>query len=62
MMKNMAKQIGVFIEKNTQKIIPEYLVNLDLLIEKEEFNLEFLETNTFEKDFNDIKKTIEEKE
>lgn len=55
------KQIGVFIE-NTQKIIPEYLVNLDLLIEKAaEFNLEFLETNTFEKDFNDIKKTIEEK-
>ena len=55
------KQIGVFIE-NTQKIIPEYLVNLDLLIEKAaEFNLEFVETNTFEKDFNDIKKTIEEK-
>ena len=55
------KQIGVFIE-NTQKIIPEYLVDLDLLIEKAaEYNLEFLETNTFEKDFNDIKNKIDEK-
>ena len=55
------KKIGVYIE-NTQKIIPEYIVNLELLIEKAaEFNLEFLETNTFEKDFNDIKKIIEEK-
>ena len=55
------KQIGVFIE-NTQKIIPEYLVDLDLLIEKAaEYNLEFLETNTFEKDFNDIKNKIHEK-
>tara|TARA_B110000858_G_scaffold198357_1_gene264236 strand:- start:2060 stop:4999 length:2940 start_codon:yes stop_codon:yes gene_type:complete len=55
------KQIGVFIE-NTQKIIPEYLVDLDLLIEKAtEYNLEFVETNTFEKDFNDIKKGMHDK-
>ena len=55
------KQIGVFIE-NTQKIIPEYLVDLNLLIEKaNEYNLEFVETNTFEKDFNDIKSKIGDK-
>ena len=55
------KQIGVFIE-NTQKIIPEYLVDLDLLIEKAtEYNLEFVESNTFEKDFNDIKKGMVDK-
>jgi hypothetical protein len=55
------KQIGVFIE-NTQKIIPEYLVDLNLLIEKaKEYNLEFVETNTFEKDFNDIKSKIGDK-
>jgi len=52
------RQIGVFIE-NTQKIIPEYLVDLDLLIKKaKEYNLEFVESNTFEKDFNIIKDTI----
>lgn len=53
------KQIGVYIE-NTQKIIPEYLVDLDLLINKaKEFNLELIETNSFEKDFNDIIKNID---
>ena len=52
------KQIGVFIE-NTQKVIPEYIVDLDLLIEKaKEYNLEFIESNTFEKDFNIIKQNI----
>ena len=53
------KKIGVYIE-NTQKIIPEYIVNLELLIEKAgEFNLEFVESNSFEKDFNDIKNSID---
>ena len=55
------KQIGVFIE-NTQKVIPEFLVDLDLLIEKAaQYNLELVETNTFEKDFNDILTTIKAK-
>jgi hypothetical protein len=55
------KQIGVFIE-NTQKVIPEFLVDLDLLIEKAaQYNLELVETNTFEKDFNDILTTVKAK-
>ncbi len=54
------KQIGVFIE-NTQKVIPEYLVDLDTLVSKaKEFNLELIETNTFEEDFNNIKSNISE--
>ncbi len=52
------RQIGVYIE-NTQKIIPEYLVDLDILIDKaKQYNLEFIESNTFEKDFNIIKDNI----
>ena len=52
------RQIGVFIE-NTQRVIPEYLVDLDLLIQKaKQFNLEFIESNTFQKDFDIIKNSI----
>ena len=52
------RQIGVFIE-NTQKIIPEFLVDLELLIDKaKEHNLELIETNTFQKDFDLIKDNI----
>jgi|UniRef100_A0A6C0JP37 hypothetical protein len=53
------KQIGVFIE-NTQRVIPEFLVDLELLINKaKEFNLELIETNTFETDFNSYKENID---
>jgi len=52
------RQIGVFIE-NTQRVIPEYLVDLDLLISKaKEFKLELIESNTFQKDFDIIKNNI----
>jgi mRNA (guanine-N7-)-methyltransferase len=52
------KKIDVFIE-NTQKLIPEYLVNFNFLIEKaKEFNLVLHETELFSESFNKIKSQI----
>lgn len=52
------KKVDVFIE-NTQKLIPEYLVNFDLLVEKaKSYNLELLETEMFGETFNKIKASI----
>jgi len=56
------KKIDVYIE-NTQQLIPEYLVDYDLLLQKaKEFNLELVESNTFEHVFDDIKSSIPEEE
>lgn len=47
-----SKRIDVYIE-NTQRLIPEYLVNYELLVEKaKNFNLELSETEMFRESFN----------
>lgn len=52
------KKVDVFIE-NTQKLIPEYLVDYDLLVEKAKtYNLELLETEMFSETFNRLKIAI----
>jgi hypothetical protein len=52
------KQIDVFIE-NTQKLITEYLVSTNLLIEKaQQFGLKLHKTERFEETFNKLKKEI----
>jgi len=46
------KKIDVFLE-NTQKLIPEYLVNFDFLINKmKQFGLQLVETELFSQTFN----------
>ena len=53
------KKIDVFIE-NTQKLITEFLVNLDFLIIKaKEFNLELEDTELFSETYEKIKKDFE---
>ena len=45
--------------ENTQKLIPEFLVNYELLIEKAKlFNLELHETEMFGVSFNKMKESI----
>jgi hypothetical protein len=52
------KKVDVFIE-NTQRLIPEYLVDYDLLVEKAKtYNLELSETEMFGDTFNKLKDTI----
>ena len=52
------KKVDVFIE-NTQKLIPEYLVDYDLLVEKAKtYNLELHETEMFSETFNKLKSLI----
>jgi mRNA (guanine-N7-)-methyltransferase len=52
------KKIDVFIE-NTRRLIPEYLVNFDFLIEKaKQFGLELVESELFSQSFNDYMKKI----
>ena len=59
---NYNKKVDIFIE-NTQRIIPEYLVNFNFLIEKtKEFDLEVEETELYSETFNKIKSTIPENE
>ena len=53
------KKIDVFIE-NTQKLITEFLVNLDFLIKKaKEFDLELEDTELFSETYEKIKKDFE---
>ena len=53
-----SKKIEVYIE-NTQKLIPEYLVNFELLIEKaKDYNLALDDTEMFSETFNKIKETM----
>jgi len=55
------KKIDVFIE-NTRRLIPEYLVNFDFLIEKaKQFGLELVESELFSQSFNDYMKKINKK-
>ncbi len=59
---NYNKKVDIFIE-NTQRIIPEYLVNFNFLIEKtKEFDLELEETELYSETFNKIKQGIPENE
>ena len=52
------KKVDVFIE-NTQRLIPEYLVDYDLLVQKAKtYNLELLETEMFGDTFNKLKDAI----
>lgn len=52
------KKVDIYIE-NTQKLIPEYLVNFNLLVEKaKEYNLEINESEMFSETFNKIKSNI----
>jgi hypothetical protein len=52
------KRIDVYIE-NTQKLIPEFLVNFELLIERAKlFKLELHETEMFGQTFNKMKELI----
>jgi len=52
------KKVDVFLE-NTQKLIPEFLVNYDFLIKKaKEFGLNIKESEMFSESFNKIKETI----
>ena len=52
------KKVDVFIE-NTQKLIPEYLVDYDLLVEKAKtYNLELHETEMFSETFDKLKSAI----
>ena len=52
------KKIEVFLE-NTQKLIPEFLVNYDFLIKiAKEFNLSIKESELFSDSFNKIKENI----
>lgn len=56
------KRIDVYIE-NTQKLIPEFLVNYELLIEKAKlFNLELYETEMFGQTFNKMKEQMPDNE
>jgi hypothetical protein len=53
------KKIDVFIE-NTQKLITEFLVNLEFLIKKaKEFDLELEDTELFSETYEKIKKDFE---
>jgi hypothetical protein len=53
------KKIDVFIE-NTQKLITEFLVDLEFLIKKaKEFNLELVDTELFSETYEKIKKDFE---
>lgn len=55
---NYNKRIDVYIE-NTRKLIPEYLVKFDFLIEKaREFGLELVESELFSQTFNKYKENI----
>lgn len=59
---NYNKKVDIFIE-NTQRIIPEYLVNFNFLVEKmKEFDLELEETELYSETFNKIKQGIPENE
>ena len=52
---NSIKKIDVFIE-STSRLIPEYLVSYELLVEKcKEFNLELVESELFSEYFEKIK-------
>jgi hypothetical protein len=52
------KKVDVFIE-NTQRLIPEYLVDYDLLVQKAKtYNLELFETEMFGDTFNKLKDAI----
>lgn len=54
------RKVDVYIE-NTQKLIPEYLVNYNLLIEKaKEHNLEIHSSEMFGESFNKLKEKITE--
>lgn len=53
-----SRKVDVFIE-NTQKLIPEYLVNYELLVEKAKtYGLELSETEMFSETFNKLKSSI----
>jgi len=55
---NYNKRIDIFIE-NTQRLIPEYLVNFNFLIEKaKEFGLELSESELYSETFNKLKEKI----
>ena len=59
---NYNKKVDIFIE-NTQRLIPEYLVNFNFLIEKaSEFGLELNESELYSTTFNNLKKKIPENE
>jgi hypothetical protein len=59
---NYNKKVDIFIE-NTQRLIPEYLVNFNFLIEKAgEFGLELNESELYSTTFNNLKKKIPENE
>jgi len=56
------KKVDIFIE-NTQRLIPEYLVNFTFLCKKaKEFGLEINETELYSTSFNTLKKNIPEEE
>ena len=55
---NYNKKVDIFIE-NTQRLIPEYLVNFNFLTEKaKEFGLEIIETELYSTSFNKLKENI----
>jgi len=59
---NYSKKIDIFIE-NTQKLIPEYLVNFNFLcIKAKEYGLEINETELYSTSFNKLKEKIAENE
>lgn len=59
---NYNKKVDIFIE-NTQRLIPEYLVNFNFLIEKaKQFGLEIVETELYSTSFNKLKESISDSE
>jgi len=59
---NYNKKVDIFIE-NTQRLIPEYLVNFNFLQQKAgEFGLELSESELYSTSFNNLKKKIPENE
>jgi len=55
---NYNKKVDIFIE-NTQRLIPEYLVNFDFLIKKaKEYGLELEDSELFSTTFNKLKEKI----
>jgi 2-polyprenyl-3-methyl-5-hydroxy-6-metoxy-1,4-benzoquinol methylase len=55
---NYNKKVDIFIE-NTQRLIPEYLVNFDFLIKKaKEYGLEMEDSELFSTTFNKLKEKI----
>lgn len=59
---NYNKKVDIFIE-NTQRLIPEYLVNFNFLLEKaDEFGLKLVESELYSTTFNNLKKNISQDE